>query len=433
MTGPVRGVRELLLVTALGLVGTAIALPFSGGDSVPQWDNLVLAAAAGWATWRVTLLTRAMTPSARRPWQSLIVSGALFTAASLLTGTGVGGGFGRFGAGDLLLMLAVFGPTVTCAQLAGRRSDARWPVLALDGVLVTVALVLVADVLVLSPALRPGAPAPHLVPLVVSYGAYPAIAIGAAGALCTVTTRAARRSATAMLVMTGFLGLGSAMLAVLVFDPAPVVVGAADFAVIAALVAGVLAARLAPADVAAANSAVARPAVTAAGLVIVSGALVGVPVTLVTALVLGLPVHGSAIACCAAVVALLLVRMLVRIRDSGRISADLLRSQADFRGLVEASSDGVAIVDDLFRLEFTSPADRSLLGIVPEADPHPVLLDLLHEEDRARVRRELTAPVGGAAPTLHLRVVPVDGDPAIWRSPTTSVPAADGGCCTCAT
>jgi diguanylate cyclase (GGDEF)-like protein len=276
-------------------------------------------------------------------------------------------------------------------------------VLALDGVLVAVALMVAADVLVLSPALRPGALDPALRPLVLGYGLYPAVARGLAGALCTVTARAVRRSATAMIAMIGLQGLASGLLALLVFRSDATIVGAADVAVVLALAAGVRAVQLAPAEVAEPGSAAAAPTVTVAGLVIVAGALTGVPVLLVAALLLDLPLPGGAVAGAAVVIALLLLRMLVRIRDSGRLSADLLRSEADFRGLVEASSDGVAIVDGELRLEFTSPAARTLLG-VPDSAPHPVLLDLLHEEDRARVRAELATTPGAAAPALHLRV-----------------------------
>jgi diguanylate cyclase (GGDEF)-like protein len=409
VTAPARGVRELVAVVVAGLAGIAVTLPASPGDSLPQWDNVVLAAVAAWATWRVTRLTRAMTPAARRPWQPLIVSGLLFTVAGLLTGFGIGGVFGRAGIGDLLLVLAVLGPLVTCAQLAGRTGVTRWPVLALDGVLVAVALIVVVDVLVLSPGLRPGATEPGQVPLLIGYAVYPAVALGVAGALCTVSIRTTRHSATAMIAMTGFQGLAATLLAELIHFPAAAVVGATDVATLLAMVTGVVAVRLAPADVADGSSAT-RPTATVAGLVIVCGALVGVPATLVSALLLDRPVSDRAIAGCAALITLLLVRMLVRIRDSGRISEDLLRSEADFRGLVEASSDGVAIVDGELRLEFTSPAARTLLGVT-ELDPHPVLLDLLHEEDRAGVRDELTATVGAVAPALHLRVLPAGGEP----------------------
>jgi diguanylate cyclase (GGDEF)-like protein/PAS domain S-box-containing protein len=411
VTAVQRLVREHLLVGALALAGIAGTLPFSPGDRTPQWDNLVLAAAAAWATWRVVGLTRAMTPAARRPWWAIVVSGLLFTAASLLTGLGIGGVFGRSSVGDLLLILAVLGPIVSAVHLTGRRSATRWPVLALDGVLVVIALVVVADVWLLSPALRPGVIDDSLVPLALGYAVYPAVALGLVGALCTVTSRAVRRSATAIIGMTACQGLAAAMLAVLVVQDGTAWVGIADVASVLALLTGVLAIQLAPVDVADPSSPAGRPAPTVAGLLVTAGALVGVPVTLLAALLLDRPVPDRAVAWTAVLLVLLLLRMLVRIRDSGRMSEDLLRTEADFRGLVEASSDGVAIVDDGFRLEFTSPAARTLLGIVPELDPHPVLLELLHEEDRARARAELTTVAGEVAPAVHLRVRPADGDP----------------------
>jgi diguanylate cyclase (GGDEF)-like protein len=411
MTGHRVSLRELLLAAAAGFAGLAATVPVSPADSAVQWDNLVLAAVALWATWRVTRLIRAMSAGARRPWLVLVPSGALFTVASVLTGTGLGGVFGGLGLGDVLLWLSVAGPIVCCAQLAGRTRATRWPVLALDGVLVTASLVVVADVLMLAPALRPGEVRPDLRPLVLGYGLYPAVAIGLAGALCTVTTRSARRSATAMIVMTAFLGLSSALLAVLIVAPSSAVLTvAADVSVVLAVVTGVLAVQLAPTGRTVASPAAAQPTVTPAGLGVTVVALIGVPATLLAALLLGLTVPPGAIAGCAAVIALLLARMLVRIRDSGRISEDLLRTEADFRGLVEASSDGVAIVDDELRLQFTSPAARALLGVDPEVDPHPLLLDLLVEGDRARVRHDLTRG-GEVGPPLALRVAPPSGEP----------------------
>jgi diguanylate cyclase (GGDEF)-like protein len=153
-----------------------------------------------------------------------------------------------------------------------------------------------------------------------------------------------------------------------------------------------------------------RPVVVLAALAIQGIALFGVPATLGAALLLDLPITDRALACTALLVVLLVARMVERIRHSGRMHEDLVRSEEDFRGLVEASSDGVAIVNADLRLEFTSPAARTLLG-VPDAQPHPVLLDLLHEEDRPRVRLELTTAVGEVAPALHLRVLDAGGEP----------------------
>jgi diguanylate cyclase (GGDEF)-like protein len=232
--------------------------------------------------------------------------------------------------------------------------------------------------------------------------------MGVVGALCTVTTAAVKRSATGMIVMTGLLGLASALLAVHIVQPEPAWAGAADVAIVLALMLGVRVVALAAEHPA--TPASTEGVVNASGVVIVVGALVGVPVTLLAALLFGMPLHRGALACTAVVIGLLLLRMVERIRDSDQIREDLLRSEEDFRGLVEASSDGVAIVDGDLRLEFTSPAARTLLGVL-DTDPHPMLLDLLHAEDRARVRLELTAVVGEVTPALHLRIPHAGGEP----------------------
>ncbi|MCZ2825608.1 MULTISPECIES: diguanylate cyclase domain-containing protein [unclassified Modestobacter] len=407
MTGARRPHLALVLLGALVALG--LTVPASPPGALPQWDNLVLTAVGAWAAWRCARLTRRMTRRDRRPWQLLGVSSLLFAGASLVTGLGIGGPQGRFGVG-VLVLVAGLGPMLSSALIGGRVRGTRWPVLVIDGVMVSFALVVVADVLVLAPALTPGAVAPALQPLVVAYGVYPAVTVGVVGALCTVSAAALRRPATAMILMTALLGLASALLAVHLVQPTGPWSAGADVAIAGALVTGVHAVQLAAAVPARLTPAGSAPTVNSAGVVIDVLALVGVPVTLVTALLLDLRVPDGALACTAVVVLLLLVRLFMRIRDSDRIEEDLLRSEEDFRGLVEASSDGVAIVDADLRLEFTSPAARTLLGIAAAADPHPPLLDLLHEEDRARVRRELTAATDGAAPVVHLRLHGAEGE-----------------------
>jgi diguanylate cyclase (GGDEF)-like protein/PAS domain S-box-containing protein len=402
--------RKDLLVAVAALVGLAVTAPFSPDHALPQWDDLVLAVVGVWAAWRCARLTRAMGRRDRLPWQVLGTSSLLFATASLLTGVGLAGERGGLGVGDLLVMLAALGPALTSALLGGRVRGTRWPILVIDGLLATVALVVVADVLVLSPALRPGAVAGDLQPLVLVYGIYPAVAMGVVGALCSVTTAAVKRSATGMVVMTGLLGLASALLAVHIVQPGRGWAAAADVAIVLALVCGVRVVALAAAHQRAGRAAEEAPVINPAGGAVVVGALVGVPVTVLTALAFSIPLHPGALACTAVLIALLLLRMVERIQDSGRVREDLLRSEQDFRGLVEASSDGVAIVDAELRLEFTSPAARTLLG-VRDTDPHPVLLALLHEEDRTRVRLELTATVGEVTPALHLRVPSAGGEP----------------------
>ncbi|GAB4082242.1 diguanylate cyclase [Modestobacter muralis] len=400
----------LTAVLLAALLALAVTVPFSAHGPGPEWDNMVLVLVGGWAAWHAHRLTRRMRRRDRLPWQVLGASALLFALASLVSGLGTGVALGDLGLGDLLVLLAAFGPPVSAALLGGRVRGTNWPLLVVDGVMVAFALVVVADVLVLSPALSPGAVRGDLLPLVIGYGVYPALAIGLVGALCTVSTAAVRRPATAVTATTVLVGASSALQAVYIVVPSTLWAGAADAAVVAALVVAVRAVRLA---VAAAGTGVpsdTTPVVNAAGVAVQVAALVGVPVTLVAAIVLDMPVHDGAIACTAVVITMLLVRIVLRIRESGRVQADLVRSEDDFRGLVEASSDGVAIVDAELRLEFTSPAARTLLGVL-DSDLHPSLLDLLHDGDRTRVRHELTVGTGEVAPALHLRVQDAGGEP----------------------
>ena len=60
--------HSLLLVAAAGLVALGITVPLTAVGAVPQWDNLVLAAVAGWSAWRCGVLTRAMGRRDRLPW-----------------------------------------------------------------------------------------------------------------------------------------------------------------------------------------------------------------------------------------------------------------------------------------------------------------------------------------------------------------------------
>jgi diguanylate cyclase (GGDEF)-like protein/PAS domain S-box-containing protein len=395
--------RRAVLTALLGLLGLLVAATptFSGGP----WGDVVLTAVSGWTAWRVHQLSR-LQASGRRPWQVLSAAALLFAVMNLLSATGLDGEDGGPATGDAVLVLATLGLSLSCVLLAGHGTGGRWHVLALDGATVVTALVVMADVLLISPALRTNPVEPTLM---LAYGAYPALSVGLAAALCTVSATALRRSATALAVMITMLGLSSALFSVHVTHAGRGWEVAADVTVLLAMVCGVLAVELVPAG-SGADPAASRPTVNPVGLVLQVGALVGVPGALLAAIAFDLTVGPVAIIGTAVLLALLVVRLFDRIRDSGRIRDDLLRSEEDFRGLVEASTDGVAIVDADLRLQFTSPAARTLLGIDPGGDRHPGLLDLLPPEDRARVLRELTATGGEATPVVSLRVPRASGE-----------------------
>ena len=167
------------------------------------------------------------------------------------------------------------------------------------------------------------------------------------------------------------------------------------------------------------------------------GAMLSLPVALV---VLALPAGQLALrrrrAGCAAVFTLMALRLVLRIREDGRITEDLVRSEEDFRELVEASSDGIAIVDGELPAAVHLPGrPHACSARRADGDADGSLLDLLAR----RGPRRASAPRAGrpppaAAPPLHFRVAAGRRRrPASSRSPTTSARAAAAACCTCAT
>ena len=159
-----------------------------------------------------------MEPATRLPWQVLGVATGLFSAASLITGL-THSGFGDAGPGDVLLLLASLCPPVTCVLLARRVHGRRWLPLVLDGLAITIALLVTADVVLFTPALGPDGVSGTVGAVLVGYGSYAALTIGLAAALCTVSAAALRRSATGVLTTTAFFGLSASVQALYMVHP----------------------------------------------------------------------------------------------------------------------------------------------------------------------------------------------------------------------
>ena len=403
---PQAEVRRDRLVLLVAAVLTVLCVPVSPHGAVPQWDDLVLGGYSALVAVTLARRIRRHGPGARAPWWVLTAAAALFGVACLTTSL-TPAAFGEASPGDLVLLLAALCPPVACALLARRVRDSHWSALVLDGLAVTVALLVLAHTLLIGPAVASGGVPADLRPVVVGYGTYTAVAIGLAGTLCTVSARALRRSATAVLAATAFIALATAAMAAHVLHSADAWQLLIDLATLLALHSGANAVTWAPRRALPAHGDDVTPVVGRTGLVITIGSLVGLPVTVLVRLLAGHQPSALETAGCAVVVLLLLVRMGLRIRDSGRMTADLLRSEEDFRGLVESSSDGVAIVDADLQLLFTSPAARTLLGLPGDSAHQRSLPDLLPAGDRDRVRAELAT--GQAAVALHL--TPADGEP----------------------
>ncbi|OWY62690.1 hypothetical protein B7486_57065, partial [cyanobacterium TDX16] len=87
------------------------------------------------------------------------------------------------------------------------------------------------------------------------------------------------------------------------------------------------------------------------------------------------------------------------------------RSERRFKVLVENASDVVTVVDADSRVIFCSPAARRILGREPEALMGQVQFEIVHPDDRSRVREFLEEPSDGdaAADPLELRLLHADG------------------------
>ena len=391
---------------ALGLVGLALTVPFSAPDGTGmQWDELVLASVAASASWMMFARLRTMDRAAARPWYPPAVGAAMFSAMQLLAGSFPGPAFDGFGIDDVVLLLGASSPLITCALLARRVSRTRWPALLVDGLVVTISLLVVTEVL-RAPIVTPMDAPDDVRALVLAYGAYAAIMLGGVGALCTVSTRALRRSATTLIGAVACQTLAAASEAMAIVSPSPLWTATSDTAVAVALLAAALATLRAPDRFEGRGMRASAPVASPVGLALVVGAMLSLPVSIVLMETSGRPHSLFAELGIALVFALMALRLVLRIREDGQVTEDLVRSEEDFRDLVESSSDGIAIVDDELNLLFTSPAARRLLGHGIDANPELALPDLLVDEDRALVQAALTK---GGSSELHFRVARDDG------------------------
>jgi diguanylate cyclase (GGDEF)-like protein/PAS domain S-box-containing protein len=395
--------RSVRWTVPLALLGLAATVPFSAPDGTGmQWDELVLGATGASAAWGAFRQARDMAPHAARPWRLMGVAGALFMVAQWLAAFFPGPEFDGFGIDDVLLFAGATAPVVTCGMLARRVSRTRWVALVVDGSVITAALLVVTEIL-RTPIVNPVGAPDDLRSLVLAYGGYAAVMLGGAGAMCTVSTSALRRSATVMIAAVACQASAACAEAMAIVAPSPLWTAVSDVSVALGLQTVVLAASYAPRRFADRSARAAAPVVSHAGLALVLFAIFSLPVTIGVSLAGGRPLSTGAEIGCAVVFGLMAMRLFLRIREDGRVTEDLVRSEEDFRELIEASSDGIAIMDDEFRLLFTSPAARSLLGM-SDADQDVALLDLVVPEDRALVLAATQNVPAGEGPPLHLHV-----------------------------
>ena len=405
MTGVPRQVR---LVAGLGALLLAAAVPFSNPDGTGmQWDEAVLGPLALWAAVSILRATRRMAGRAAVPWRVMGIGAGLFAAAQSLEAAFPGPQFDGFGVDKVFLFAGACAPLGTSALLAVKVSRTRWTALAVDGLITAVGLFVVAEVLATS-GIRPDDAPPDLRSLVLSYGGYAAVMLGAAGALCTVSTAALRRSASAMMGAIACQATAAACEALAILAPTRAWTALSDVAVATSVVLAVLATRWAPRRESDSGGRAAAPRISAAGLSLTVLGVLCLPLALGLSLLHRQPLSALAEAGCAAVFGLMALRLVLRIREDGRVTEDLVRNEEDFRELVESSSDGVAVVDGGLRLQFTSPAARRMLGVDGDTARNLLLADLIGAGNADALRRDLARGTTSGSP-LQLTLAMADG------------------------
>src|SRR4051794_15423339 len=265
--------------------------------------------------------------------------------------------------------------------------------------MVTLALLVVTEV-VRAPLVNPANAPDDLRSLVLAYGGYAAVMLGPGGALCPVSTAALRRSVTTMVGAVALQAAAATCEAMAIVAPSALWTAGSDVAVALALQTTVLAALRAPDAYEKRTARAATPVVSPVGLTLLVTAVLTLPLAVAVSVLGHDPLTVPAELGIAVVLVLLGARLVLRIREDGRVTEDLVRHEEDFRELVESSSDGVVIVDDELNLLMISPAARGMLGLADGAEDVelPALVD---PEDRSRLRAALHGPQG---PDLHFRV-----------------------------
>src|SRR4051795_808249 len=370
--------RSVRWTVLLGLIGLALTVPFSAPDgSGMQWDEAVLGGVAASAAWRIFRLTRTMSGRAAQPWRVVGYAAVLFMTAQWLVAACPGPELDGFGFDDVLLFAGACAPLVTCGMLARRVRHTRWIALVVDGLIIAVALLVLTEVL-RTPLVNPVGAPDDLRSLVLAYGGYAAVMLACAGALCTVSTAALRRSVSVMMGAVAWQTLAACAEAMAIVDPSWVWTATSDVAVALGLQTVVIAAGYAPTRFADRSPRASAPQVSPLGLLPVVSAMLSLPLAIGLMESQGQSHSVAADLGFAAVFSLMAVRLVLRIREDGRVTEDLVRNEEDFRGLIESSSDGIAIMDGDFQLLFTSPAARNLLGLGGATDDTEVsLLDLV--------------------------------------------------------
>lgn len=420
-TGPstavTRGVYLVLGVLAAALATLQLTAPQVSVALVPPLFGLAAGVGA------VVLLHTAagLSGRSRRPWQAGAAAGAFLAVGQAITVV-TDGSIERGTWGDLSTLLAVPAVVAACLlllpQRSGRRIGSR---MVLDGAVVLVAIALLGTVL-----LRDVVPLTDGVAAALITVGYPAVGASLCGVALVTLARAetARRRAAGWLLVSVL-----AMVVVAVSGALGRVLGSTGSAVatqIAWMV--MLAAVVRAAEVDPGES-------TEAGEQPVGLPLLGFFVSTVAGFIAGgfvivgliggrMPAPPEAVGL-GALVLLLFLRQLLWARDGASLTAQLQRTEAYFRALVNSAEDVTVVVDRDGVVTWLSGSVRRQLGWNARDLTGRDLAELLHADDRGVLPKAAAVLSGAPATDLPatVRLRTQDGG---WRDIEVSGAARAG-------
>jgi diguanylate cyclase (GGDEF)-like protein/PAS domain S-box-containing protein len=116
------------------------------------------------------------------------------------------------------------------------------------------------------------------------------------------------------------------------------------------------------------------------------------------------PFDTTAIVLGIAMVAVLVMRELLVVRDIRRYAGQLQTAEAHFRSLVAGATDLTLVLDEQQRIRWQSPAAARLFGLTDAAVVGHAFLDLIHPEDAAKAQAVIDVVLAGE---------PADGPPVL--------------------
>ncbi|MGY1650002.1 putative bifunctional diguanylate cyclase/phosphodiesterase [Geodermatophilus sp. SYSU D01119] len=422
---PDAATRAVLVLLAVLGAGTT-ALQLSGAEAAGRLLPAALALGSGAAAAVLARRAARLPRTARRPWQALSAAGALLALGQGIALARPGRDLGTGGVEELPALLAVPVAVSAAVLLLPPRDERRLGTrVVLDGLVVTIAVALLGDVLLADLLTAVRGPAEGLIAV-----GYPLVGAALCGiGLVTLTAVSEDRRRAAGWLLASFVAMAVVALggaAGRTAEGAAPVAGVVTVLAWLAMLATALCAAAADRPAAPGSAPGRRRALPLRGGVLAHGAATAALVGLTAGAAAGRPLHVAEAGAATVLLLLAAARTLSWVLDAARLTRRLERTEGWFRALVH-SGDAVTVeLDAAGRVTSATGAVEAQLGRSEEDLRGRLLVGLLHAADRDLVVRVAAALRDGAPDGLPAtgRLRTADG---AWREVEVSGAARTGG------